>query len=312
MTATINANYMATTNAAGAFTTTTTGWVQGTFIPDPAIRNWLAGGILATTETLPMWGGVGISETFNPNPTYTNAAGIVTTNPEDSLGGLITRATQIATGAGSLTGISVWDQAYGMVISAGNAVPLAGSGMQVNFFRLGSNARICVACAPGLSAIETDPVNQPVSWDFVNQQLIPYIAAYASASVQSATYTSSTGILSLTFASAPFGASIGATADGVVITLSGLTVSAGAASNVNGSFAITSTGTSGTVINVQAVAGLGTITINGGTGTLAAGGGALPCKVQSVLVGNSMTVNYNSTTGGTSWNYSGTVAVIQI
>jgi hypothetical protein len=130
--------------------------------------------------------------------------------------------------------------------------------------------------------------------------------------VQSATYTSATGILSLTFASAPFGAGIGSTANGVYISISGLTTSAGSASVVNGNFPITSTGTSGTVINVQAAVGQGTITINGATGTLAAGGGALPCKLLEVLSTNCMTVTYNSTTGVATWNYNGAIAVIII
>jgi hypothetical protein len=283
------------------------------FVDDPAIRNWLAGGVLATTETLPMWGGVGISETFNPNPSYTNPSGIViSSSPEDTLGGLVTRATQIATGAGSLTGFSVWNQAYGMVVSAGNPVPLAGSGMQVNFFRLGSNARIAVACSAGLSAIETYPVNQPVSWDFLNQQLILYAPAYASATSTAASYNSTTGVLSLTFGSAPLGASAADLYDGAVISVSGITGTGAGVPSLAGSFPLVTTTTSGTVLELQCATGLVASGLGATSATIRAGGGALPCKVLSVLVGNSMTVNYNSVTGGSSWNYSGSVAIIQI
>jgi hypothetical protein len=97
--------------------------------------------------------------------------------------------------------------------------------------------------------------------------------AYASASVLSATYTSATGILSMTFATAPLGSSPPASAIDTFVTTSGFTTSAGSASNVNGLFPILSTASAGTVLNVLAASGLGTITINSGTGTLAAGGG---------------------------------------
>ena len=303
MVASIQFNYLAQTTAAGTFVAQSVGYVQGVFLDDPAIRYQMAGGVLAQTETLPMWGGVAISETVIPN-TGTNP-------PDASQGGLISRATTISTtgATGAITGFSVFNQAYGMTITPQSTVPLAASGMQVNFFRLGSNARIVVACSSALASLEGSPITQQVSWDFVNQQLIPYQAAYNSASVQSATYTSSTGILAVTFASAPAGTS---PTVGAYFSISGFTTSAGSASNVNGDFPLVSSSGSGTVLNLQAVAGLGTITITSATGTLAAGGGALPCKVIEILVGNSMAVSYSTSTGYATWNYSGNVAVIQI
>lgn len=298
MTANIAFNYMPTTVAQGTFNVTSTGQVQGVYLPDPAIRYQLFGGVLATTETIPMWGGVGINETVTPNGASS------TKPPADSLGGLITRATSVTAGAaGQLTGFSVFDQAYGMAITPQSPVPLAGSNMSVHLFRLGSNARIPVACASSLTSLETGTITQQVSWDFSLQQLIPYIAAYASASVSSVTYNSTTGILSLTFGAAPFGAGVGSTANGVPIAISGITGGA-----VNGTWPITSTGTSGTVINVQIPSGLGSLTLSGGT--LAAGGGALPVKVLDIQAGNSMVVVWNGTNA--TWNYSGTIAVIQI
>lgn len=307
MTATINGNYMQTTTAAGTFNVVSSGYIQGMFLPDPAVRYQLAGGVLANSETIPMWGGVGINETVNPNG-LPNAL-----VPANQLGGLITRATNLTSGAvGQLTGFTVFDQAYGMVAQAGSPVPLAASYMQVNFFRLGSRARIVVKAVPSLVSLETQSIRTPVSWDFVNQQLIPGIAAYATANVQSATYTSSTGIIALTFATAPLGAGVGSTANGVYLSISGLTASAGDPTQVNGDFPIVSTASAGTVINLQGPIGQGTITINGSTGVLAAGGGILNVSVIQMEIGNSMTVNYSPTTGLTSWNYQGTIAVIEI
>ena len=303
MTAVLPFNYMPQTNAAGTFNILSGGYVQGVAIDEPAVRFQLAGGVLANSETLPMWPGVLISETTGPN---------TGTNPPDyTQGGLITRATTISStgAAGAATGISVANQAYGMAISPQSNVPLAGSGMQVNFFRFGSLARIPVAVSTALASLEGGAISQQVSWDFVNQQLIPYQAAYASASVQSATYTSATGVLAVTFASAPAGSSptVGAT-----FSISGMTTSAGSAASVNGDFALVSSGSAGAVLNFNVGSGLGTITINSATGTLAAGGGALPCKVLEVLIGNSMTVSYASSTGYATWNYTGNLALILI
>ena len=94
--------------------------------------------------------------------------------------------------------------------------------------------------------------------------------AWPSASVASATYTSATGILSLTFATAPFGASVGSTLDGALVTISAI-AGTGSVSSLKGQWVITSTGSSGTVINLGAPVGLGTISIT--SGTIAAGNG---------------------------------------
>ena len=303
MVANLAFNYMSQTNGAGAFNVSSVGYVQGLAIEDPVSRYSLAGGVLSQSETLPMWGGVGINEVTLPN-TGTNA-------PDSTQGGVISRATNISTtgAAASLTGFSAFNQAYGMAITPQSPVPLAGSGMQVNFYRLGSGVRIPVAAASTL-ALSGNPVTQQVSWDFVNQQLIPYVAAYASASVQSAIYTSSTGVIALTFATAPLGAGIGSSANGVYLSISGLAGTG--VTPLNGDWPITGTASSGTVVSVQGPAGLGALTITGSTGTLAAGGGALPVKVLELLTGNSLVVSYSSTTGYATWNYTGSVAVILI
>lgn len=307
MTASVPGGYMATTNFPGTFNVSSVGGVQGMYIDSPNNRYQLAGGVLASTETLPMWGGVGITEFVLPN-TGTNP-------PSATLGGLISRATLIsATGvAGALTGFSVFNQAYGMVITTGSPVPMAASNMQVNFFRLGTNARIYVACAPALSALEGGPITQQVSWDFVNQQLIPFIAAYAAVAaggITGATYNTTTGIIALTYSAAPFGAGIGTGANGVYISIAGLTGTSVAP--LNGDWPITGTATAGTVISVQGPVGLGTLTITATGASMAAGGGALPVKLLEFMAGNSMTVVYNSVANTASWNFFGTVALIEI
>lgn len=92
---------------------------------------------------------------------------------------------------------------------------------------------------------------------------------YASEAVASATYNTSTGILALTFASAPFGAGVGATLDGANVTVLGLAGTSVAP--LNGTWPITGTASAGTVISLQATIGLGSLTITSATGTLQAG-----------------------------------------
>ena len=91
---------------------------------------------------------------------------------------------------------------------------------------------------------------------------------WASASVASATYNSPTGNLALTFSTAPFGVSVGSTLNGAQVRVSGLT-GTGSVASLNGTWVITSTGSSGTVINLGAPAAL-TATITSASGSIAA------------------------------------------
>lgn len=174
MPAGITINPQQVTNAAGTFGTSWNGGVQGFYEPDAAIRNFLTSGFLANTETLPMWGGVGISEAVPTPP------GAPPMTPDMALGGPITRATNVTGGStvGNLTGFSVFDQGYGMINTPQSPVPQTPTYGQVPLFRLGSGARIWVAMAPVLVDLYGDPITEQVSWDFVAQQLVPYQAAY--------------------------------------------------------------------------------------------------------------------------------------
>lgn len=167
---TISINPMQTTNAAGTFGITWDGLVQGVALPSPNAHFNLAAGYVAATEVNPMFGGIGISENIPLNP----ASPPLT--PDPSLGGSIVRATNIS-GVGaalSLTGFSVFNQNYAMINSPASPVPLAGPSQQVNFYRLGSGARICVAIDPALINLYGQIISTQVSWDFTNQRLIAF------------------------------------------------------------------------------------------------------------------------------------------
>lgn len=293
MAATVNINPMQTTNAAGSFGTSWNGLMQGTAFDDPASRNYLAGGLVASTETLPMWGGVGIYEHI-PGPESN-------TSPNLTLGGLIGRATAL-TGSKALAGFSVFNQAHAMLNTPQSPVPVALNNMSVNFYRFGSNARITVACDPSLASLEGGITGAQVAWDFVNQILVPYLGTLT---ISSGTYNDTTGVVTLTM-SAPITFSPG---DAIVV--SSLT-GTGAYAGLNGTFTALA-GTTGSTVVYNAGAGVGASTITGGSLTLGSGAStALNARVLKIEIGNSMTISYDPVTGYATWNRSGNAAVILI
>lgn len=286
----ISINPNLTTNAAGSFPgTSTVGVIQGVAYDNPASRYQLAGGILASTETLPMWGGVAITE---------DLATPGSPNPSGTLGGLIKRATGL-TGSGQVTGFSVFNQNHAAIITPSSEVPLTPSGGLVNFYRFGSLAQVPVACDPSLASLDGGTIAQQVSWDWVNQLLVPYIGTLT---ISSGTYNNTTGIVTLTM-SAPITFSAG---DAIIVSsLTGSNIT-----SQNGTYTAIAP-TSGTTVTYQATAAAGATTITGGSLTLGSGASsALPVKVLEVSASGNMTVNYNSALNTANWNRSGSAAVI--
>ncbi len=293
MTAQVTFNpYLQSGGNNGLFNATSNGLRQGTAYPDPATRYALRGAILASDETIPMWGGVGI---------YENVPGVAG-QPNPVLGPVVGRANSL-TGAKALAGFSVFDQAYGMITSPQSPVPLIGTGGQVMTYALGSRARIAVACDPSLADLQGGPIGASVSWDFVNQLLIPFGAS--ALTISSGTYDNATGLVTLVM-SAPIVFDAG---DAVVI--SALT-GTGAFAGLNGTFtAVEPTG--GTTVTYNAGAGVGASTITGGTLNLGSGANSiLPVKVLDVQTANCETVIYDPVTGFATWNFDDACAVIQI
>jgi len=291
-------NPFLTTNGAGSFNIQTRGYIQCIAMDDPSARYRLSGGVLASTETKPMWGGVGINESVSP----------VTGGPAGGeTGGNITRATTLTRGAGDLTGFSVFDQDHAMVNSPQSPVPLAPSELQVNFYRLHTQARLAVALDPALVSLEGGTIDAPTSfsWDFVNQRLIPYVGTLT---ISSGTYVSGTGVVTLTML-APIGFS-----PGDDIHVSGLT-GTGAFASLNGDFTALA-GTTGSTVVYNAGAGLGAATITGGSLTLGSGASSdlstVGVKILNINIGNSMIVSYDPVTTFATWNRSGSAALIQL
>ena len=270
----------ATTNAAGSFNIDSTGFVQGCALDQPSIRNSLFGGILASSETLPMWPGVGISVAVP------GASG----GPISALGGLITRATTLtATSSNGLNGFSVADQNYAAVNNPASPIPASGTYVEVNYYLLGSGARIPVQMDPSLVSLEGSIITTQVSWDFNNQVLQPYDASTATYSLTSITSSYASGVYTMVVVAAE---ATPVAAVGDAINVSGVTGTG--ASLVNGDQVVTAF-TDNEHFTFQVTAASGAIATGALTGTLLLnyGTGALNVKILEVSIGNSMTVNYN-------------------
>lgn len=299
MVANVSFNPNKTTNAAGSFSTETVGYIQGIALDAPNTRNNLAGGVLAQSETIPMWGGVAIYEDV--------PSAISNSAPNPVLGGKVGRATAL-TGAKPLTGFSVFDQDHSMINTPQSPVPQAASDMSVHFYRLGSGARIAVKAADGLVNLQGELITTQVSWDFANQQLVPYAAAYSDVTITGAVWAS-TGGGQVNFT---VGTDLSAVLNaGDVINVTDVVNTGGVATDVfNGAFVVKSVPDSTHVIVDYIAAGSPGTYASGGT--ITGGGGALPCKILDVQSGNSMTVDYDSDTGFATWDRSGTTVLILI
>lgn len=282
-----------TTNAAGSFSVQSEGYVQGTALDDPAIRNELANGVLALTESYPMWGGVAIFENL-PNPGFGNITGPT-----------VGRATAQT----NLTGFSVFNQGHAMINWPQNKVPIVGQGGTVPFFRLGSGIRIPVQCDPSLVDLQGGLITQQVSWDFNNQVLQPYDAATGTVSITSQTASFANGVYTIAVVAAA-ASNVGAVGD--YINISGATNSGtGGNGLVNGNFTVTSF-TDSQHFSYQVTAPTGAIATIAGTQLLNQGTGALPVKVLEINQGNSKVVHWDPALLTANWNPQGTTAIIQL
>lgn len=154
----ISFNPVLQVNAPGTFNVTSEGYVQGTFLDDPAIRNSLVASNLVGTATYPIWGGCAITE-YTVNGT-TLAASLQT-------------YVQLATSQANVTGFTVFNQAGGMIQTPQSPVPLTPQTGGISIFRLGSGARIVVQADPAVAtALQNSAVNTAVYWDYTNQKLL--------------------------------------------------------------------------------------------------------------------------------------------
>lgn len=152
--ASINMNPILTTNAKGLFSTNSNGFTQGDAQDDPAVKFALCGGVYDAEATAPMFGGLPVQE-------------FVPTAGSDVLGSVIKAAADDA----NPTAFTVYNQAFGGLTTPQSNAPAFLPGMSVNYYRLGSGARIPVALDPASVTLEGDLVSTTVYWDFTNGYL---------------------------------------------------------------------------------------------------------------------------------------------
>jgi hypothetical protein len=156
-------NPYAITNATDSFSVQSQGYYQGDVQADPATRFAIAAGIVASTETTPMWGGVAI---YEQTPPAQVAGGFN--------GSIIARAYNDGAGHQYFSGFSVYNGSVAAPTNPQSTAPVQSAGFSFNFVRFGSGNRIVVACSSDIIALAGSANPQEFSWDPVAQELIPY------------------------------------------------------------------------------------------------------------------------------------------
>lgn len=283
-----------TTSGQGLFNgPSSKGYIVGQSQPSPASRYELKGGIVDSSETLPMFGGVGI---------YADVPSQLLSVPLPAIG----RANSM-TGSKALVGFTVIDQTYNAIIDPANPVPTVGTSQTIGFYTLGSRARLAVACDPSIISLSGGLINQQVSWDFTTQQLIPFSAAYPQTNVTNAVWAATNGG-QITFTVGTDLTSFINAGDDIEIAN---VVNTGGTSTTafNGQWTVLSITSGSIVVSAPAGASLGTFA---SAGIVVAGGGALPVTILDVLPTGNMVPVFSAATGLRTWNYSGAAALIQL
>lgn len=301
MASSVSINPMATTNAAGLFSVTTDGMVQGAIMDDPVARFALATGFVDPAETLPMWPGIAISESIPAGSSLANGT------PDRAYGPPLKRATTVTPGTGGITGFTCLNQMHAGIVTPQNKVPSLGSYMTSPFFRLGSGARMALACDPSLQSVLGGSTKQQVSWDFNNQIITAYDASTPTYSLTSITSNYAASVYTMVVVGAVATPVAGV---GDIINVSGVTGTGAAL--VNGNHVVTAfTDNQHFTFTVNAASGAiatgaltGTLLLNYGTG-------ALP--IQAIIdsnFGNSQTVQWDAVNLVANWNYSGSALLV--
>lgn len=152
---TISFNPQLTTGFTGGFVLDTAGYIQGTFLDDPANRYSLEGGFVGSGQSTPLWGGLAVSLA-------------VPGLGADPLGPGIISATSLS----SINAWTLFNQAAAGIITPSSNVPLYSSGMSINFARPGSNLRIVLPInSADVNALIGAEPNVALYWDPTNLRL---------------------------------------------------------------------------------------------------------------------------------------------
>lgn len=286
----VTLNPMAVTNAAGLFQLQSGGYVQGFMEPDPAHRFDLMQGILAASQP-------------NMIPGAAIKLAIPSVNPQ--LGGNISYAATAAT----IQAFSIGNQAYNGIITPTAPVPVQSEKMSVQYAMLGSGARVCLGISAGLAATltasGTESITTQVSWDFQNQQLVPYAPAYTDVTITGAVWANTAGGRTTYTVSTDLTTVLNA---GDVINVTGVLSTGATTDGYNGTFVVVSVTSTTIVVTAARAASPGTYSSGG---TVLAGGGAISVTFLAINAGNSQQI-YLDDEDVYQWNPSGNCALVQI
>jgi hypothetical protein len=158
MSGSISLNPALVTNAAGLFSVSTNGYTQGSTLNDAAVRNELVSGIVSPSAANPFWGGMAITDSLWTAGVQSSEIGSV---------------LALATAAANVTGFTVFEQSSAGYITPQSNVPLYPANTALNFYRLGSGARIPVQCSSTVAAaLAAGASNIALYWDYTNQVLL--------------------------------------------------------------------------------------------------------------------------------------------
>lgn len=158
-------NLMQTTSPQNSFLTQTQGYIQGVMWDDPTTQQWITTGMIAASETAPLWAGLPIVETGNSDTSGANQGG-----------SQVSLATTIA----GISGFCIANQGYNGVITNSNNVPMFSSGMSIPLVRLHTQARIVVAVdSAAVDSLISQPITTSLGWDFTNNALTTFVSGTA-------------------------------------------------------------------------------------------------------------------------------------
>ena len=144
------------TNVQDGFSVQSQGYWQGDLQDDPAVRFALSAGVVGSTQTDPIWGGVAISEVTAGSATY------------DAVQGGAAPSILSATVVSGISGFTVFNGSYSLPTTPQSPVPMANAGNSFNFIRLGTGARVVVACDSSIIALVGSANPQTIYWDVTN------------------------------------------------------------------------------------------------------------------------------------------------
>lgn len=281
--------YAQTSAPTGLFNKTSTGLVQGDTFPDPAARYKLTTGVIASDETAPMWGGIGINAKI---PSLTSPSFTPTT---------ISRSDALT----NLMGFTTFTQSVNGITSPASPVPQFGSGTTLNYYRINSGARIILAIDPTFAATLDDGTIAPAcSWDFTRNMIVPYAPAYADNTITGATWASTSGGRTTFTVSTDPSSTLTA---GDIINVEGVVATGGTGVGFNGAFVVVSTTSSTIVVTQAADSSPGTYSSGG---TVIGGGGQFPGRILQVATEGCKTVEYDDTNNLVTWATSGNACAV--